>query len=120
MNMLNIGKDFSPYPSGRFQEDGPASGELFREACLWPRIEKLQHGERLNIVLDDEVEGYGSSFLTEGFAGIVKYGYMRPDILLSKLEFSFTDTDFDFYKNKIIQYIGEAEFESKKYVRTKV
>jgi len=70
--------------------------------------------------LDNDVESYGSSFLVEGFAGIVKYGYMKADVLLSILEFQYTDPDFEFYENKIVQYIKDAKYASETYSSTKV
>lgn len=120
MKILNIGKDFSLDPSGRFYTDGKGSnGEEFREDCLKGLIESLEPGEKLQIILDDGVEGYGSSFLVEGFAGMVKYGYITSKELLNKIDIDFTDEDFELYKNKIIEYISEAKFDSQVYKPTK-
>lgn len=119
MKLLNIGSEFSEVPSGRFRSDGKSSGETFREDLLRKKLESLESGEKLRIILDDKVEGYGSSFLVEGFAGIVKYGYMQNKELLSKIELICTNPDFVFYKNKIEQYIREAQFGSQRYVPTK-
>lgn len=117
---IDVGKDFSNIPQGRFYSDlSPSSGEAFREELLWPKIQELGEGEKILIILDNDVEGYGSSFLVEGFAGIVKYGYMTAEKLISILELQNTDDDFDFFKKKIIQYIKEAKFNSQQYVCTK-
>ena len=117
---LNVGAEFSNLPSGRFYSDKTgSSGEQFREELLKVKLSKLKTGQKLTVVLDDQVEGYGSSFLVEAFAGMVKYGYMRKEELLSKLIFSFKDDDFDFFKKRIIQYINEAAYNSKQYVSTK-
>lgn len=116
MKVFNIGQQFSHDPSGRYIDpDGDASGEAFREKHLKQLVLSLSEGEKLKIILDDDVESYGSSFLVEGFAGLVKYGYIKSDDLLSKLVFSYSDEDFEFYKNKIIQYIKEAKYNSKEY-----
>lgn len=116
MATLNISKDFSRFPTGRFKADAPGSnGEEFRECVLKPKLKALKDGETLTIVLDDGVEGYGSSFLVEGFAGLVKYGYFESLELLDKIEFSFSDSDFEFYKDKITQYVTEADFKSAIY-----
>ena len=109
-------RTFSEEPSGRFYTDGAGSGEEFREEYL--KVLLTKH-KVLKITLDDEVEGYGSSFLVEGFAGMVKYGYMKSDILLNKLEFTFENDDFEFYKDKIIEYIKDAKFDSEIYISTK-
>ncbi|MFB5188630.1 STAS-like domain-containing protein [Yersinia intermedia] len=118
MKTLKIGSEFSKVPRGRYYNDGSASGEHFREDFLWKRLNLLSAGEKLQIVIDDDVEGYGSSFLVEGFAGIVKYGYMQAAELLAKIEIHYTNPDFEFYKKKIEQYINEAQFNSKKYEPT--
>jgi len=115
MKKLNVGQDFSPDPSGRYRSDGSGSGEAFREDCLKVAIESLGDNEKLHIIIDDGVEGYGSSFLVEGFAGMVKHGYISSDELLKKIEISCTDDDFIFYKNKIVEYIKQAKFNSTKY-----
>lgn len=119
MKTLNIGKDFSTDPIGRFRTDSEFSGEAFREDVLRAKIASLGPNEKLKIILDDNVEGYGSSFLSEGFAGLVKFGYLDKDSLLDKLEFEYSDSDFEFYKNKIIQYIRESSYKSEEYSPTK-
>lgn len=120
MSVFNIGLQFSQEPSGRYYSDtNKRSGEAFREEFLRKELEALQPDEKITFIMDDGVEGYGSSFLTEGFAGIVKYGYMQASEFKRKIEFQYSDSDFKFYADKIIQYISEAQFNSKKYVPTK-
>jgi len=119
MAQINIGTDFSKDPAGRYYTDGEGSGEEFREKYLLPKLRSLAPNETLEIILDDEVEGYGSSFLVEGFAGVVKFGYYPSDKLLSMIKLKYSEPDFSFYKEKIIQYIKEAQFNSKKYTPTK-
>ena len=118
MKTLDIGKEFSLDPAGRYYTDGDGSGEEFREKVLWPLIQSL-NSEAILIVLDSGVESYGSSFLSEGFAGIVKYGYMDSEQLLKLLNFSYENPDFKFYEDKIIQYIKESKFNSEKYKPSK-
>ncbi|MDG9979552.1 STAS-like domain-containing protein [Ectopseudomonas oleovorans] len=119
MSTLNIGKDFSLDPAGRYYTDGDGSGEEFREQKLLPALKSLRPGEKLEIILDDGVEGYGSSFLVEGFAGVVKFGHYTQEELLQIIEIKHTDEDFAFYKNKIIEYITEAKYNSKTYTPSK-
>ena len=119
MKILDIGRDFSLDPSGRFYTDGKGNGEEFREEHLKKLIKSLAPDEKLEIILDNGVEAYGSSFLVEGFAGMIKYGYINKQELLDKIEIKFTDEDFSFYKNKIIDYIEQANFKSKTYTPTK-
>jgi len=119
MATLNIGKEFSIDPVGRYYSDSDASGEKFREEILRKKINALSENEKLTIILDDGVEAYGSSFLTEGFAGMVKYGYITSQELLGKIDIQFSDEDFFFYKEKVIQYIKEAKYNSEEYQSTK-
>lgn len=115
---LNIGADFSPDPAGRFLTDGDGNGESFRETSLKPMIESLDSGEKLKIIIDDGVEGYGSSFLNESFGGMVKYGYIQNQDMLDVIEIIYAKEDFEFYKKKIISYITQASYNSKSYVPT--
>lgn len=108
MSSINIGKDFSDHPIGRYRSDGVASGEVFCQDILIPALDRLGPGEKLEIVLDDGVDGYGSSFLVEAFAGVVKTGRMGAIELLSTLVFRYSEPDFEFFEQKIKQYILEA------------
>jgi hypothetical protein len=124
---FDIGLQFSHDPAGRFynettlrKKNNLNSGEAFREEKLHPLLLNLAEGEKINFIMDNDVESYGSSFLVEGFAGIVKYGYMKADTLISKIEFEYKDPDFEFFEKKIIQYINDAKFNSEPYKSTKV
>ena len=119
MKTLKIAEEFTIDPSGRFYTDGEGSGEEFREDLLREKLSGLDDGEKLSIILDEGVNSYGSSFLVEGFAGIVKYGYMKPKEFLDKIQFSYTDPDYAFYKDRIVTYINEAKYKSKIYKKTK-
>ncbi len=114
MQEINIGKDFSDHPIGRYRSDGLQSGQVFREDYLIPKLRELSANEKLTIILDDGVDGYGSSFLVEAFAGVVKAGFMRSSDLLERLEFKYADPDFGFFEKKIKEYISEAKFGSQK------
>ena len=79
---ISIAKDFSPYPAGRFQADGDASGEVFRS-----KLVTLLKSGRQSIRVDlDGTEGYGSSFLEEAFGGLVREGF-KPEHLLNVFDF---------------------------------
>ncbi|HUW25963.1 MAG TPA: DUF4325 domain-containing protein [Gallionella sp.] len=119
MKTLNIGRDFSLDPAGRFFSDEGDNGEKFRENFLKPAIQALKPDEKLHIILDDGVESYGSSFLSEGFAGMVKYGYISSQNLLEKIVIDYSDADFEFYKNKIITYIKNSKFKEEEYKPTR-
>ncbi|OGT97551.1 MAG: DUF4325 domain-containing protein [Geobacteraceae bacterium GWB2_52_12] len=74
--VVNVARDFSKYPAGRYLEDGPASGQAFRDKFLTPA---LKESRQLTIELDG-TRGYGSSFLEEAFGGAVRAGF-APDIV---------------------------------------
>ncbi|MFI3138367.1 MAG: STAS-like domain-containing protein [Methylococcaceae bacterium] len=76
LKVIDIGKDFSRYPAGRYEADGPFSGELFRSRFLVPALDSK---EQLTIELDSTA-GYGSSFLEEAFGGLVRLGYSANQI----------------------------------------
>lgn len=120
MKSFNIGKDFSTDPIGRYTTDGDRSGETFREKYLRPILMSLGPSEMLEIIIDDGVESYGSSFLSEGFAGLVKHGYFTSQELLSKIIIKYTNEDFEFFEKKIIEYINNARFNSKVYEPTEL
>ncbi len=82
MKIINIGKEFSEEPAGRYITDGPFSGEKFREEILSPA---LRENEKVSIELDD-VEGLGSSFLEESFGGLIRNKYFTVEELKQKLE----------------------------------
>lgn len=119
MKTLNIGKDFSPDPIGRYRSDGDRSGEIFREDFLKPALQSLEPGEKLEIIIDDGIESYGSSFLSESFAGVVNYGYFTKEEFIKKIEITYTNEDFSFFKKKILEYIEKAKYKSKIYKPTK-
>lgn len=75
--MINIAKDFSRAPAGRFVSDGPNSGTRFRDEFLLPA---LARGGAVTIELDG-VRAYGSSFLDEAFGGLTRLGYAAVDLL---------------------------------------
>ncbi|MCY1298750.1 hypothetical protein D9M69_443920 [compost metagenome] len=77
MRHIDIPRDFSRHPAGRYLDDGPYNGELFRNRFLEPYIRKHEHIE-INL---DGVRGYGSSFLEEAFGGLVRLGFSADEIL---------------------------------------
>lgn len=72
MIIINIAKDFSDTPGGRFIKEGPYSGELFRKDLLLPKYnEAKEKSEKLTINMDG-CYGYASSFLDEAFGVLSK------------------------------------------------
>ena len=64
---IDLAKEFSPKPFGRYKTDGSYSGEAFREEFLKPPLR-----ERKKVVVDLSGSNlYGSSFLEEAFGGLL-------------------------------------------------
>lgn len=81
---INIAAEFYPHPGVRYQADGPGSGEEFREKFLLPALRDYQF-----VIVDlTGATGFGSSFLDEGFAGLIKYKSFALDELKKRLQFS--------------------------------
>jgi hypothetical protein len=92
--------DFTRYPAGRHRSDGHFSGERFREEFLIPAIEKCDHV----LIRLDCTAGFGSSFLEEAFAGLVRAGF-DPKILSEKINFESSDSTLI---DEIRDYISAA------------
>ena len=59
MKTINIAKEFSTVPGPRYRDQGPHSGEEFRETILRPAFDDaLKTGERIVIDLDGARFGY--------------------------------------------------------------
>ncbi len=103
---LNLAKDFSPNPFGRYPSDGPNSGERFREEKLKKALtECKQQKQVLEVYLDDVPIGLGSSFLDESFAGLILKRYFSVDDLKKLLVIRTSDPS---YNEEIWAYIEEA------------
>lgn len=102
--IISISKDFSRYPTGRDDGDGPFNGQKFRVNYLVPALKNSDHV----IVYLDGPRGYGSSFLDEAFAGLVtKEGFKKEDLAL-KLKIKFDKPLYQMYEREIWDYINEA------------
>lgn len=84
--VINIAKEFSRYPAGRYLADGPANGEKFREEFLVPILREKNKA----IIFMDGTRGYGSSFLEEAFGGLRRAGY-SIDLLKQSFQFEASD-----------------------------
>lgn len=99
---INIAKDFTDAPGGRYREDGEYSGQQFLEELLRPAYEEAKHdGKKLIIELDD-VYGYPSSFVSGSFGKLSIDVQSRED-LLSLIEFKSSSP------TRISRFIAEIE-----------
>jgi STAS-like domain of unknown function (DUF4325) len=99
-NVVNVARDFTRFPSGRYKRNGSTSGEEFRQRFLESNI---REGKLTTVELDGTI-GYGSSFLEEAFGGLVRSLPQNKDIhrlLIFKSENSAL-------KEEIAEYINDA------------
>lgn len=101
---ISIAKSFSLTPGPRYREEGPFSGEQFREEVLLPAFDKaVSEREKLTINLDGTA-GYGTSFLEEVFGGLAR---IREEAsVIQTLE--IISTEEPYLLNDIAGYIREA------------
>lgn len=104
---IQMARDFSSVPFGRYRPDGPHSGEVFREDVLIPALQAHQY-----VVIDvDGVEGLPSSFWEETMGGLVRRGW-EADEIRAKLDVRTTDRDLKVYVRLGWKYLAEAEREA--------
>ena len=101
MNRVNVAKDFTRFPSGRYKRAGNTSGEAFREKFLVPA---LQARKEVEIELDG-VLGYGSSFLEEAFGGAVRATRLGANDFFSLVHLKSSNQALI---QEIKQYVNEA------------
>lgn len=102
MITIDVGRDFTRFPSGRYEANGMTSGEAFRKKLLEPALNHL--GEKVRVLLDTTI-GYGSSFLEEAFGGLVRKAGFESSDLLKRLELVTTDESL---KLEVSEYINDA------------
>ncbi len=100
--VLNIAKQFSRSPAGRYLSDGPFSGQAFRENFLLPA---LRQSESVEVQLDGAL-GFGSSFLEEAFGGLVRECGFQAEALHKKLRIS---SKLKTYELRVWRYVDEAK-----------
>ena len=105
MTMIEIAKEFSISPSGRYRTDGPDSGEAFREDHL---VGALNESGMIEIILDG-TSGYPSSFLEEAFGGLIRLGYFTRAELHDKLKIVAKNSEYKRYIHAVWAYIDRAE-----------
>jgi hypothetical protein len=100
--------DHARSPGGRYEADGPFSGEWFRETILRPAFSNsLQSGEKLVVELDG-TSGYGSSFLEEAFGGLIRTRAFEPEVVRENLLVVAKTRLFAPYKALVDRYIRDA------------
>ena len=105
--IIDLKKDFSEDPYGRYPEDGEFNGQRFREEYLLPALQANAH---VTVELSNVL--CGSSFLEEAFGGLIRYGHYPKKYLDEHLAIKH---ELPSYVENCAQYMESAVFgESKK------
>ncbi len=79
--IIDLAKEFTNRPFGRYRDDGERSAEIFRDDILRPALDEYD-----KVIVDlGGTNYYGSSFLEEVFGGLIRAGF-KKEALLRKLE----------------------------------
>ena len=99
---IQVARDFSRFPFGRYLSHGPFSGEAFRNNLLKKRLREFS---RVRVVLDGAL-GYSSSFLEEAFGGLVRDMHWSQKDFSEKIE--IISNDDPTLVDEIFQYAKDA------------
>lgn len=105
MATLNLAKEFSPYPAGRYPADGPFNGETFRDQVLLPLLEKAK---RVCVNIDG-VALLPSSFWEETWGGLVREGRLGKSEAEARLTVVTSEPDLKRYVDLAAQFLRDAE-----------
>jgi len=73
---IDLAREFSFRPFGRYRKDGERSAEAFREEWLVPALRAHGH-----VTVDlSGTNFYGSSFLEEVFGGLVRANFTKDEL----------------------------------------
>lgn len=109
LRKIEIAKQYTRFPGGRYPEDGEGNGTTFRVKFLLPII---QAGDTAEVVLDGAA-GYPSSFLDEAFAGLVREEGFTPDQVLKTFRFVADQPGFKRFVSLIDSFVRSAEMPQK-------
>jgi hypothetical protein len=105
---IEIAKEFSKYPAGRFRPDGEATGEHFRDDLLLPALE-----DGVVEIVFDGVAGLPSSFLEEALGGLIRKG-KTLSFLEQRLRIEAQTPRMKSYELQAWQYIRDAAKQANK------
>lgn len=73
---IDVARDFTDRPFGRYREDGNHSAQAFREDWLVPALRDHDH-----VTVDlSGTNFYGSSFLEEVFGGLIRANFTKDQL----------------------------------------
>lgn len=73
---VNVARDFSEFPFGRYPDHGPHNGARFRDEFLVPHLKRDE-----GVIVDlTGARGLAPSFLEEAFGGLIRAGLTADQI----------------------------------------
>ncbi|MBP0581472.1 STAS-like domain-containing protein [Labrys sp. LIt4] len=106
--IINIARDFTPFPGGRHYEDGPYSGERFLQEHLLPSIRRAEVEGSHVVISIDGVAGLPPSFLEEAFGGLLRSGEVTLEEALRLIRFQAKTPRVSTYPTQIEDYMRAA------------
>jgi hypothetical protein len=94
MDRISIAEQFSSYPMGRTDDDGPDNGTRFFEEYLRKNLAE----KRGVVVVFDGVRAFGSSFLDQAFHIMPEKAGVDKTTFVSLVEIEATGRAYQFYK----------------------
>lgn len=107
-HMISIAKDFSAFPAGRVDHDGPYNGERFRKEILVPALKGAEKANSILVVQLDGLKSCGSSFLESAFGGLVRYDGYTAKKLKALVRIDHGSASLERYKLAIENHINRA------------
>ena len=99
--IISICSDFSKFPGGRYDSDGPNNAQRFKREVLLPALDQYEF-----IEIDFEgIAGVGSSFLEETFGGLIRDNGFSADEIYRRIKFKTRQGRID----EIKSYIDDAQ-----------
>ncbi|ENG2553549.1 TPA: STAS-like domain-containing protein [Citrobacter farmeri] len=104
MIVINVAKDFSKTPFGRYEVDSPSSAEKFRDKILIPALLDNPN-EEIVVDFSNVMVGLGSSFLEEVFGGLIRKKILPNDEVKRRLKII---SKLPIYEQQINKFINNA------------
>lgn len=105
VHKISIAESFSPYPAGRYPEDGPFNGSKFRDSELLPLLRKGDH-----VTIDiDGVALLPSSFWEEIWGGLIRTRGFTEAQLRERVEIVTTDPELETYPKIAWEMVHEED-----------
>lgn len=103
--IIDVAKDFSKTPFGRFPSDGDSNAQKFRVDILVPALSDPANKE---IIVDfsNVALGVGSSFLEESFGGLVRKHKLDAADILNRVKIIASVT---FYQEQMERFVRRAD-----------